>query len=106
MAATADEEHGFLADTSLNVLERNFFLDNDYRTGHAGQSYRQEWAQGFIANLQSGFTQGTVGFGVDAHAFYGLKLDSGKGRAGTGCCRWAMTGELPTIIPMRAARSN
>ncbi|TDV54548.1 outer membrane OprD family porin [Pseudomonas graminis] len=84
MAGTADEEHGFLADTSLNVLARNFFLDNDYRTGHSGQSYRQEWAQGFIANLQSGFTQGTVGFGVDAHAFYGLKLDSGKGRAGTG----------------------
>ncbi|WP_373568802.1 OprD family porin [Pseudomonas sp. efr-133-TYG-103a] len=84
MAATADEEHGFLADTSLNVLARNFFLENDYRTGHSGQSYRQEWAQGFIANLQSGFTQGTLGLGVDAHAFYGLKLDSGRGRAGTG----------------------
>ncbi|MFJ3484155.1 OprD family porin [Pseudomonas sp. NPDC090202] len=84
MAADSNEEHGFLADTSLNVLARNFYLDNDYRTGHSGQSYRREWAQGFIANLQSGFTQGTVGFGIDAHAFYGLKLDSGRGRAGTG----------------------
>lgn len=84
MAATGDDEHGFLADTQLNVLARNFFLNNDYRTGHPDQSYRQEWAQGFIANLQSGFTQGQVGFGVDAHAFYGFKLDSGRGRAGTG----------------------
>ena len=84
LAATEDEQHGFLADTSLNVLARNFFLQNDYRTGHPDQSYRQEWAQGFIANLQSGFTQGTVGMGIDAHGFYGVKLDSGRGRAGTG----------------------
>ncbi|MFJ3523118.1 OprD family porin [Pseudomonas sp. NPDC090203] len=83
MAAT-DDEHGFLADTSLDVLSRNFFLQNDYRTGQRDQSYRQEWAQGFIANLHSGFTQGTLGVGVDAHGFYGLKLDGGRGHAGAG----------------------
>lgn len=83
MAANA-EEHGFAEDTTLNLLSRNFFLHNDYRTGHNGQSYRQEWAQGFIANLKSGFTQGEVGVGVDAHGFYGLKLDGGRGHAGTG----------------------
>jgi hypothetical protein len=83
MAAT-DDEHGFLADTSLDVLSRNFFLQNDYRTGHRDQSYRQEWAQGFVANLRSGFTQGTLGVGVDAHGFYGLKLDGGRGHAGAG----------------------
>jgi hypothetical protein len=82
--AAADDEHGFLADTSLNVLSRNFFLQNDYRTGQRDQSYRQEWAQGFIANLQSGFTQGILGVGVDAHGFYGLKLDGGRGHAGAG----------------------
>jgi hypothetical protein len=78
------EEHGFVEDSTLNLLSRNFFLHNDYRTGHNGQSYRQEWAQGFIANLKSGFTQGEVGVSVDAHAFYGLKLDGGRGHAGTG----------------------
>ena len=83
MAAT-DDEHGFLADTSLDVLSRNFFLQNDYRTGQRDQSYRQEWAQGFVANLRSGFTQGTLGVGVDAHGFYGLKLDGGRGHAGAG----------------------
>lgn len=78
------EEHGFVEDTTLNLLSRNFFLHNDYRTGHNGQSYRQEWAQGFIANLKSGFTQGDVGVGIDVHAFYGLKLDGGRGHAGAG----------------------
>jgi imipenem/basic amino acid-specific outer membrane pore len=84
LAATQDNEQGFLADTSLNILSRNFFLQNDYRTGQREQSYRQEWAQGFIANLQSGFTQGKLGVGIDAHGFYGLKLDGGRGHAGTG----------------------
>lgn len=40
-----------------------------------------EWGQGFTLNAQSGFTEGTVGFGVDLLAFYGLKLDSG-GKSG------------------------
>jgi len=52
MVASA-EEHGLVEDSTLNVLSRNFFLHNDYRTGHSDQSYRQEWAQGFIANFQS-----------------------------------------------------
>jgi hypothetical protein len=82
--ALAGEEHGFLADATFNILARNFFLQNDYRTGNPPKSYKQEWAQGFIANLQSGFTQGTLGVGVDAHAFYGLKLDGGRGHSGTG----------------------
>lgn len=84
LMAASEDPHGLLADTSLSVLARNFYLDNDYRHAHPGQSYRREWAQGFIASLQSGFTQGTLGVGFDAHAFYGLKLDSGRGRAGTG----------------------
>ena len=83
MMANAQEQ-GFIEDSTLNLLARNFLLHNDYRSGHPDQSYRQEWAQGFIANLQSGFTQGQLGAGIDAHAFTGLKLDGGRGHAGTG----------------------
>jgi len=32
--------------------------------------------------LSLGFTQGAVGFGIDAFAMEGLKLDSGDGRSG------------------------
>ncbi|MDR0280447.1 MAG: OprD family porin [Paucimonas sp.] len=72
-------------DASWSLLNRNYFLHNDYRTpSGSGQSYRQEWAQGFIGELRSGFTEGTVGIGIDAHGFLGLKLDGGRGHAGTG----------------------
>lgn len=75
----------FFNDAKTEVLSRNFFLSNDYRSpSPAGKNYKQEWAQGFIGTFTSGYTPGNVGFGVDAHAFLGLKLDGGKGHSGTG----------------------
>lgn len=71
---------GLVEDSKLSVLARNFFSNADNRSGAADPNYTQEWGQGFIANFQSGFTQGTVGFGVDAIGMYGIRLDSGKGR--------------------------
>lgn len=69
---------------SWNLLLRNYFLHNDLRDDAGPQSYQQEWAQGFIGNLQSGFTDGPIGLGVDVHGFVGIKLDGGRGHAGTG----------------------
>jgi hypothetical protein len=84
-AMAAQTAPGFLDGASLEVLSRNFYLNNDYRSpSPSGKNYKQEWAQGFIATFESGFTPGTVGVGVDAHGFLGLKLDGGKGHAGTG----------------------
>ncbi|AZE24225.1 OprD family porin [Pseudomonas chlororaphis] len=84
-AQSAQDTPGFLEGASLEVLSRNFYLNNDYRSPTpAGKSYKQEWAQGFIASFESGFTPGTIGVGVDAHGFLGLKLDGGKGHSGTG----------------------
>ncbi|MBY8957252.1 OprD family porin [Pseudomonas sp. MIS38] len=75
----------FFDDAKTEVLSRNFFLSNDYRSpSPSGKNYKQEWAQGFIGTFTSGYTPGTVGFGIDAHAFLGLKLDGGKGHSGTG----------------------
>lgn len=72
-------------DAAWSLLGRNYFLHNDFRgSSHTGQSYQQEWAQGFIAEVRSGFTPGTIGVGIDAHSFLGLKLDGGRGHAGTG----------------------
>jgi hypothetical protein len=87
--ALADESsqdaEGFLNGATLGVLSRNFYLNSDYRSpSPTGKSYKAEWAQGFISTFESGFTPGAVGFGLDAHAFLGLKLDGGKGHSGTG----------------------
>ena len=50
-------------------------MNRDYKHG---KSDRMEWGQGFIGNFSSGFTQGTVGFGVDAFGLYALRLDGGR----------------------------
>ncbi|GGJ98018.1 OprD family porin [Pseudomonas matsuisoli] len=74
----------FLADSKANLELRNFYFNSDYRHSDASQSKREEWAQGFILNYESGFTEGTVGFGVDALGLLGVKLDSGPDRQNTG----------------------
>lgn len=84
MADSQAESKGFVEDSSLSLLARNFYFNRDFRDADPGdQSYREEWGQGFMSYFESGFTQGTVGFGVDAHGLLGLKLDSGRGRSGT-----------------------
>ncbi|WP_339437633.1 OprD family porin [Pseudomonas sp. EL_65y_Pfl1_R32] len=73
----------FFADSKVDLEMRNFYMNRDFRDG-TGQSKRDEWAQGFMLRAQSGYTPGTIGFGVDAIAMVGLKLDSSPDRTGTG----------------------
>lgn len=86
MASAQSESKGFVEDGSLVLLNKNYYFNRDFRNnaGTGGQSYREEWAHGIMATFESGYTQGTVGFGIDAHGALGLKLDSGKGTDGTG----------------------
>jgi hypothetical protein len=56
-------------------------MNHDIRSPHADDS--KEWGQGFIGKFESGFTQGTVGFGLDAYGLLGLKLDGGGGTDGS-----------------------
>lgn len=85
VASEQSDSKGFVEDSSLDVLARNLYFSRDFRNRPAGtQSRVEEWGQGFIGTFESGFTQGTVGFGVDAIGLAGIKLDSGRGRAGTG----------------------
>ncbi|WP_413791821.1 MULTISPECIES: OprD family porin [unclassified Pseudomonas] len=74
----------FLKDSTATLTTRNFYLNRDFRQDNAPQSKAEEWAQGFITDLRSGYTEGTVGFGLDALAELGVKLDSGAGRRGSG----------------------
>jgi hypothetical protein len=76
-ASSQAQSNGFVEDASLDLLLRNAYFNRDYkdRTSDA-----KSWGQGFIATFESGFTQGTVGVGVDAFGLLGVKLDSGRGR--------------------------
>ncbi|MCJ8206137.1 OprD family porin [Pseudomonas sp. RGM2987] len=79
MANDQAESKGFVEDSSLKVLLRNAYINRDYKDGNNDKA---EWGQGAIGTFSSGFTQGTVGVGVDAFGLYALRLDGGKGRSG------------------------
>ncbi|MGF6692571.1 imipenem/basic amino acid-specific outer membrane pore [Metapseudomonas resinovorans] len=84
-ASAQEESKGFVEDSNLTLLNKNFFFHRDFRNNPSDrQNYRQEWAHGISAMYESGFTQGIVGFGVDAHGMLGLKLDSTPDHSGTG----------------------
>ncbi|NIE75917.1 OprD family porin [Pantoea sp. Ap-967] len=74
----------FLSDSKGTLEARNFYFSRDFRSDASAQSKREEWAQGFILRTQSGYTEGTVGFGLDAIAMLGSKLDSSPDRTSTG----------------------
>lgn len=87
--------NGIVEDSSWNLLNRTVYDQRDYRhggrNGAARNAYKpraersgkaEEWAYGLMGTFNSGFTQGLIGVGVDAHAYLGVQLDSGGGRAG------------------------
>ncbi|MGE8113781.1 OprD family porin [Pseudomonas sp. NPDC086566] len=84
VASSQDESKGFLEDSKLNVKTRMLYFSRDFRNNDSGPSRVEETGLGFLGTYESGFTQGAIGVGVDAIGMLGLKLDSGKGRAGTG----------------------
>ena len=79
-------EGGFIDDASATLTARNYYFSRDFSdiVGPNRQSKAEEWAQGFILNVKSGYTPGPVGFGVDAIGLLGLKLDSSPDRVNTG----------------------
>jgi len=79
--ATDDNVDGFIAGSSLNLHLRNAYFNRD--SHNQGARDTREWGQGAVARFESGYTPGTVGFGLDAHAMLGVKLDGGGGHAGT-----------------------
>ncbi|KRW64771.1 OprD family porin [Stutzerimonas nitrititolerans] len=74
-ASAQSESKGFVDDASLDLLLRNTYWNRDHNNGNHD---RKTWAQGFILTFESGFTQGPVGFGVDAYGLLGLRLDGGQ----------------------------
>lgn len=92
VASQQSESNGFVEDSSLEVVGRTLYMNRDFRNGDFNTNpvtgktngYREETGLGIRALYESGFTQGTVGFGVDAHSLTTIKLDSGEGRTSNG----------------------
>ncbi|WP_248915030.1 OprD family porin [Pseudomonas moorei] len=88
MASSQDDSKGFVEDSSLSSLTRLQYMNRDFKDGYSnptngGKSgYRQDTGAAERIKYSSGFTQGTIGVGVDAYAMGTVKLDGGRGRAG------------------------
>ncbi|WP_155295911.1 OprD family porin [Pseudomonas gelidaquae] len=81
MANDQEQSKGFVEDSHLNIAARNAYISRDYKNPKQDKA---EWGQGFIGKFESGFTQGTVGVGVDVIGQYAIRLDGGRGSAGAG----------------------
>ncbi|WP_426099940.1 MULTISPECIES: OprD family porin [unclassified Pseudomonas] len=91
---------GFIEDSKATLGLRNFYINTDNRDGQPTaasntRSKNAEWGQGFDLRFISGFTQGTVQFGVDAIGLYGLRLDSSRADHGN----YNGTGSGGTVFP-------
>lgn len=68
---------GFIEDSKASVSSRTLYFNGDNREGTANRT--EETATGLKFDYISGFTQGTVGFGLDVQALVGIHLDGGRG---------------------------
>jgi len=72
---------GFVEDSTAKIIARNMYFNRNSLSHYPDA---RGWGQGFQVDYQSGFTQGQVGFGIDASAYTAYKLDGGRGTVGTG----------------------
>ncbi|AZD05128.1 MULTISPECIES: OprD family porin [Pseudomonas] len=86
---------GFIEDSKATLGLRNFYINTDNRDADTkasgAQNKQEEWGQGFQLNFISGYTEGTVGFGLDAIGLLGIKLDSGGGTNGASATSYGGT---------------
>jgi len=82
--ANQTESKGFIEDSSLDFLARNIYWYHDRVRTIATPNIRdsREWGQGLRLDYRSGYTQGTVGFGLEASVYAAIKLDGGRGYGG------------------------
>lgn len=90
LSAVADESaqqksKGFVEDSKMDLLYRNFYFYRNFLNRAPGtQNYAEEWAHALMLNYRSGYTSGTVGFGIDLQSYFAQELDGGPGRVGSG----------------------
>ncbi|WP_275547566.1 OprD family porin [Pseudomonas sp. Marseille-Q0931] len=80
---------GFVEDAKVTLGLRNYYFNRNYLNGTdpivngERQGQAEGWTQSFILDARSGYTQGTVGFGLDVLGLYSIKLDGNRGAANT-----------------------
>lgn len=85
----------FVDDAHWSLLTRSVYERRDYLNGgksNGGRNkylskalrsdYAEEWGLGLMGSVESGFTRGALGFGIDAHAYVAQNLMGDDYRVG------------------------
>ncbi|APU29372.1 porin [Ectopseudomonas alcaliphila JAB1] len=81
---TTTHAAGFVEDAKVTLGLRNYYFNRNFlNQTQSGQGQASGWTQSFILDARSGYTQGTVGFGLDVLGLYSVKLDGGRGTPGS-----------------------
>ncbi len=112
---------GFIDDSKLNINFTNMYINNKFDTPVANSttgrysSRNEEWAQGYNAFYQSGYTSGVIGLGLDADVNGGIKLSGNSdhhtggtmiptgGSNGAGTRSW---GRLGGALKLRVSKTE
>ncbi|WP_374664831.1 OprD family outer membrane porin [Acinetobacter sp.] len=68
----------FIQDSKAEIDFKNYYFDQDQAPSNKDSTV---WGQGIELSYQSGFTEGPVGFGLDATAAVGIRLDGSQDKA-------------------------
>ncbi|MCT6793360.1 OprD family outer membrane porin [Klebsiella pneumoniae subsp. pneumoniae] len=68
-----------LNDSHIDMTARTMYYNNDSRAAAGKQPAGKQLGQGFIFNGRSGYTNGSVGLGVDAIGLLGIKINGSDG---------------------------
>ena len=97
----------FIEDSTASLGFRNLYMNQDTRNkpsidaktredNRTTHKTKEEWSQAFILDYKSGFTEGTVGVGVDIYAATAIKLDSGPYRTPNSFPQRKSNGKTPS----------
>jgi imipenem/basic amino acid-specific outer membrane pore len=95
VASSQSDSKGFVEDSKLDLFSRALYMNRDFKNGAGNieddnkssgfkSGYAEETGLGIRGLFESGFTQGTIGFGVDAHTISSIRFDTGRGRTDLG----------------------
>ncbi|MFJ4056020.1 OprD family porin [Pseudomonas sp. NPDC089743] len=97
-ASAQDESKGFIEDSSFNLKTRAMYMNRDFKHGAGNiadaskssgfkSGHREDSGASLLGVFESGYTQGTIGVGLDVLAMGSVKFDGGQGTAGNGLFR-------------------
>ncbi|KAB0500141.1 OprD family porin [Pseudomonas vancouverensis] len=85
------EAPGFVEGAKLDLLLRNYYYNRNKKDGAVDD---KDWTQGFQGKFSSGYTQGTIGVGVEAWGQLAIKLDGSDKYSGSGNMTVGSDGEV------------